>query len=126
MSIMAVTLVGESVAMRLKIFTGILILLLLTESGYIIATRHPIDRFKPVDSDDYLAFDSATGELCRTFRSKPAPRATKTAPSSLHSSESSPSDAILDMIRNGHSDSQAEEGAQAEFVRNLPACVDIH
>jgi hypothetical protein len=45
-----------------KIAAAMLALLLLGESGCIFLARHePIDRFKPMDEDNYLAFDSATG-----------------------------------------------------------------
>jgi len=125
-----------------KIASAVLALLLLGESGYILLARHrPINRFRPIDEGGYMAFDSATGRLCRTFR--PGPRHQKTqpvaiepAPSSFNSNKSSPEvDPILSMIRGVLSEAefdkkvQEEKDANAEaqgaFIRSLPTCVDI-
>src|ERR1035438_6456199 len=58
----------------LKVLTVILLILLAAESGYILPHRHPSDRFKVVSDYDYgiVAFDSATGRLCKTLRTKSA------------------------------------------------------
>lgn len=126
---------------KLKILTGILAALVLLESGYIFLGRHPINRFKPVDEDGYLAFDSATGQLCRTFRPGPPlkkiqPVTIKPAASSFDSKKSSPKvDPILSAIRGGLTETEfdkrvqeekdANAEAQAEFIRGVPACADI-
>lgn len=132
--------------MLFKILTCILAALVLAEAGYIFLARHPISRFKPVDEDGYLAFDSATGQLCGTFR----------AVSSSHSPESEaegtrrePLQAILEAIQKekaaakrpprvtpeeaktlGLTPTQHSfdvlEVARLEITRGLPACADIH
>jgi hypothetical protein len=112
--------------MLFKTLTGILAVLVLAEGGYIFLARHPINRFKPVDEDGYLAFDSATGQLCRTFRSGPIPKRTESVPSSDRSLDSRVRDPILDAIRGGAAKDGAKENTQVEFIRALPACVDIH
>ncbi len=76
--------------MLFKTLTCILALLVVAEGGYIFLHRHPINRFKSVDEDGYVAFDSATGQLCRTFRPGPPhkeaqPAPIKPAPSSFQS-----------------------------------------
>ena len=125
-----------------KIATAVLGLLLSAESGYILfARQRAINRFKPVDEDGYLAFDSATGQLCRTFRpgSRPKkiqPAPIKPAPSSLDSKKSGPDDRILTAIRGGLTEAEFEKKIQeekdanaeahAEFIRGVPACMDIH
>jgi hypothetical protein len=127
--------------MSWKIATAVLVLLLLGESGYVLLSRHrPINRFKPVDEDGYLAFDSATGQLCRTFRPGPPkkiqPAPIKPAPSSFDSKESSPNlDRILCAIRGGLTEAEFDKKvqeekdgnaeAQAELIRSLPACANI-
>jgi len=124
-----------------QIVTGILAALVLLESGYIVLRRHPTNRFKPMDEDGYLAFDSATGQLCRTFRPGPPPKKIppnpiEPAPSSLDSQKSNPKvDPVLNAIRGGlteaefdkkvQSEKAANAEAQAEFIRHLPACADI-
>lgn len=124
-----------------KMLIGLLTALVLLESGYIFLGRHPINRFQPVDEVGYVAFDSATGRLCRTFRAglpptKPQLALTKPTPSSFDTRESSPkTDPILSAIRGGLSEAEFDKQAQqekdantqvqAEFIRGLPACVDI-
>ena len=116
-----------------RILIGSLAALVLLESGYILMRRHPTNRFKPVDEDAYLAFDSATGQLCRTFRQGPRPKGIKPEPeptpstSSSHSGKAVPVDEILEAIQKAdpEADAKAEEKAQAEFIRGLPACADI-
>jgi hypothetical protein len=110
-----------------KILIGLLATLLLAESAYVLLNRHPINRFRPVDQDGYVAFDTATGQLCRSYRSKAPERAAQAAPASSLSrqSQSRPGDSILAMIEGGNADAQPEEKAEVEFVRGLPACTDI-
>jgi hypothetical protein len=114
-------------SMALRVLSGILIILLVAESGYIALNRHSVNRFKPVDQDGYLAFDSATGQLCKSYRSKAPEKTAKPAPTSSPTpqSQSLSEDRILSAIGRGTSDAQAEEKAEIEFIRGLPACVDI-
>lgn len=48
--------------------------MLVTESVYILMHRHPTNRFKSVEEFGYgvVAFDTATGQLCKTLRTKSA------------------------------------------------------
>jgi hypothetical protein len=108
-----------------KVLVGFLLLLLLVETGYIVAAHHPIARFKPVDVDSYLAFDSATGQLCKTFRTTSTSRAVNSAPASTTSPRSSSSDAILNMIQGGNADAHSADAWKVQFLRNLPVCADI-
>jgi hypothetical protein len=128
--------------MILKILTSILALAVVAEGGYILLHRNAVNRFKAVDEDGDLAFDSATGQLCRTIRPAPLPKKMqlapiKPAPSSFDSKESNPKlDPILSAIRGGLTEAEFEKKvqeekdanaeAQAEFIRGLPACVDIY
>jgi hypothetical protein len=52
----------------LKALAGILALMVVAEGAFILLRRNPINRFKEVDMDSYVAFDTATGQICRTFR----------------------------------------------------------
>lgn len=112
--------------MLLKTLTCILALVVVAEGGYIFLHRHPINRFKPMDDDGYVAFDTASGQLCKTFRSKSAPRGIKSSPSADYSPESSSGDPILDAMQKAAAKTQPEEDAKVEFIRGLPTCVDIH
>lgn len=111
--------------MLLKILIGVLALLVVTASEYIVLSRNPVNRFKPIDQDGYVAFDTATGQLCKTFRTKTVPEKIQSIPSSDRSNGSRPVDPILDAIRGGVPDAQAEQAAQVQFIRGLPACADI-
>ena len=129
--------------MSLKLLTIFLALLLMVESFYILKLRHPTNRFKPVDSyDGLVAFDTTTGQLCKTLRTrfavdieksdaeaakKPAPCPPLPAPSG---------DPVLDEINRagiskkcgGSGEDVAQKsdaGSALEFVANLPACADI-
>ena len=127
---------------KLRILAGVLSILLALETGYIIWGHHRSNRFKTMDEDGYWAFDSATGQLCRTFRrgarvQETQPAQIKPSPSSLDSKKSSPKvDPILSAIRGGLTEAEFEKmvqeekdanaEAQAEFIRSLPVCADIH
>jgi hypothetical protein len=111
-----------------KILICILVTLLLVESTYVLLNRHPINRFKPVDQDGYVAFDTATGQLCRSYRSKtPEGVAQAASASSLprQSQSRSGDDPILAMIERGNPDPQSKEKAEVELVRGLPACENL-
>jgi len=59
--------------MRLKLLTAALAISLAGESLLIFVYRHPANRFKPVDGyQGAVAFDTATGQLCKTLRTKTA------------------------------------------------------
>ncbi len=111
--------------MLFKTLTCILAVAVVAEGGYIFLHRHPINRFKPMDDDGYVAFDTASGQLCRTFRSKSAPKRIESSPSSDRSSETSSGDGILDFIRGGGAKVQAEQNAKVEFILGLPTCREI-
>jgi len=111
--------------MLFKILTCILVLVVVGQGGYIFLHRRPINRFKPVDDDGYAAFDTATGQLCRTFRAGPSPRGVHYSPSAGQTPETRSGDVILDMIQNGPSNAQAGEKDRIEFIRGLPTCAVI-
>ena len=122
--------------MVFKALTCILALVVVAEAGYIFLHRHPINRFKPVDDNGYAAFDTATGQLCRTIRMKSTLKGVQYSPSSDHAPEShfgNPTedktstvhDRILDAIRNSPSNTAEAENFRVELVRDLPACSDI-
>ena len=130
--------------MLFKILTVILLILLAAESGYILIHRHPSDRFKVVRDYDYgiVAFDSATGRLCKTLRTKSAAEiegldaqgAKKLAPC-LPLPAPSGDPALDEINRAGISkrcggsgeDVSQKSGADSavEFVAGLPVCADI-
>jgi hypothetical protein len=99
--------------------------MLLIESGYILTTRHSIARFKPVDVDSYLAFDSATGQLCKTFRPTATSHGVNPAPTSIPSTRPSSGDPILDMIQGGNPREQSSIAGKTQFLLSLPVCADI-
>jgi hypothetical protein len=147
---MSITFWGYSPLVRdahmlFKMFTCILALVVSAEAGYIFLHRHPSNRFKQMDDYDYgfVAFDTATGQLCKTWPMKSYPsyaRRTQPLPSS-DGPESHSGDEILDKIldaMNGRPGAEAiakveaEEAAQHEakvvelkFIRTLPTCADI-
>jgi hypothetical protein len=111
--------------MLFKTLTCILVLVVVAEGGYIFLHRRPINRFKPVEDDGYAAFDTATGQLCKTFRARPSPKGVQYSPSASQTPETRSGDLILDMIQNGPSNAQGGEKARIEFIRGLPTCADI-
>jgi len=111
--------------MLFKALTCVLALLVLAEGGYILLHRQPINRFKLMDDDGYVAFDTVSGQLCKTFRSNSVPNGVKTSPLSDHSTGSSSGDLILDSVRNGAMNTRAERGTGVEFILKLPPCRDI-
>jgi hypothetical protein len=74
------------------------------EANSPLLSRHPINRFKPVDQDAYVAFDTATGQLCRSYRSEAPKSTTMPAPASSLSpqAQSHSVDPILSMIERGN------------------------
>jgi len=55
------------VRMLWKLLVGVLAAAVLAESAFIIFGRHPINRFRAVDEDGYLAFDTATDSSVERF-----------------------------------------------------------
>jgi hypothetical protein len=129
--------------MLLKLMTGFLALLLAAESLFILMHLHPTNRFKPVEGyDGVAAFDTATGQLCKTLRTKSAAEfeqseaeaAKRTAPCPPLPAPSG--DPVLDEIKrsgiskrcggNGEDVTQKSDAdSTLEFVAKLPACADI-
>lgn len=129
--------------MLFKLPTGALTLLLAVESAYILTHRHLANRFKPVtEYGDAVAFDTATGQLCETLKTKSvaeveqseAEAAQKEAPCPPLPAPSA--DPILDKIhRYGISErcggsgevvaKESDPDSTLEFVANLPARADI-
>jgi hypothetical protein len=130
--------------MLFKVLNVILLILLAAETGYVLTHRHPSDRFKVVRDYGYgiVAFDSATGRLCKTLRTKSAAEiegldaqgAIKPAPCPPLPAPSG--DPALDEINragiskrcggSGEDISQKSDAASAlEFVAGLPVCADI-
>jgi hypothetical protein len=106
--------------MILKALVGVLALVSIGEGWYISSLRNQVNRFRLMDDSGYVAFDRVRGQLCRTFQSYSA-KPFATAPAAASSS----GDPILDAIRNTPRSSSAESDAQLEFLRRLPACVDV-
>jgi hypothetical protein len=129
--------------MVLKLLTVFLALLVTVESLYILKLRHPTNRFKPVDSyDGLVAFDTATGQLCKTLRTKTAAEIEKLDAEAARKPTPCPplpapsGDPVLDEISrsgiskrcggNGEDTAQKSDVNSAlEFVARLPACTDI-
>jgi hypothetical protein len=111
--------------MLFKTLTCVLALVAVGEGGYILLHRHSVNRFKRADDYGYAAFDTATGQLCRTYRVISSPKITATTPPSDRTFGSRSEDRILDAIRSAPANSQAGEDPELEFIRRLPSCVDI-
>jgi hypothetical protein len=130
--------------MLFKLLTAVLALLLAAESLYILKHRNPTNnRFRPVESyDGIVAFDTATGQLCKTLRTKStaeieqsaAEAAKKPAPCPTLPTRSGNS--VLDNIARygiskacgGSGEVVAQESdtdSTIEFVAKLPSCADI-
>jgi hypothetical protein len=119
-----------------KLLVGVLAAAVLAESAFIIFGRHPINRFRAVDEDGYLAFDTATGQLCRTIRIKSTSKGVQSSPTVDRAPEphlAKPNedknlkgwDRIAEAIQSSPSNTEAEEKYRVELIRGLPACADI-
>ena len=123
--------------MSLKLLTAMLIFCLAVESVYLLKHRHPTNsRFRPLEGyDGIVAFDTATGQLCKTLRTRSAAEiehsgvepATKTLPCPLLPQPSG--DSVLDKInRFGISKTcggakparESDDESMIEFVVKLP------
>lgn len=113
-------------SMLYKLLTVFLALLLVAENVYILVHRHPANRFKVVaEYGSVVAFDTATGQLCKTLRTGPPVASQRpTAPSNASSGLPS-GDPITDEIRTLTAKEQVEQDATLDFVRKVPACPDI-
>jgi len=111
--------------MLFKALSCILSLVAVAEGSYIFLHRHTINRFKPMDDYGYAAFDSATGQLCRTFQPKVAPSKAQSSPSPTRPAELHSGDPILDAMRDETNNAQPGKDVEVEFIRGLPACADI-
>ena len=130
--------------MLFKILAVILVILLAAESGYVLMHRHPSDRFKILNDYEYgiVTFDSATGRLCKTLRTKSAAEIERLDAEAAKKSSPCPpltapsgDPAIDEMKRSvitkkcgGNGGDVAQESNDnwpIEFVANLPACADI-
>jgi hypothetical protein len=129
--------------MLFKVLTAVLALLLATESLFLLMHRHPTNRFKSVEGyNGVVAFDTATGQLCKTLRTKSiveieqseAELARKPVPCPPFPAPSG--DSVLDEISrvgiskrcggNGEDVTQKTDAdSTLEFVVKLPACADI-
>ncbi len=130
--------------MLFKLLTTFLALMLVAESVYILMHRLPANnRFRPVEGyEGIAAFDTATGELCKTIRTKfaveteqsEAVAAQKLAPCPPPPKPSG--DPVSDEIiratiskRCGGNGQEVTRKSEAdstlEFVSDLPACADI-
>jgi len=108
----------------LAFFLGFLVV---AESIYILTHRHSANRFKAVaDFSAVVALDSATGQLCKTLRTG-SPATGQRPTGSPNPPPGQPSDdPVIDEIRTMGAKGQAEQGTLLDFVRELPACADIH
>src|SRR6266550_464889 len=129
--------------MLLKLLTTSLALLLAAESLFILMYRRPTNGFKAVDGyDGVVAFDTATGQLCKTLRTKSAAEIEQAEAEAVNKPAPCPplpapsGDPILDEIKRsgiskscgGNSEDDAQKsdaGSSLEFVAKLPACADI-
>ena len=129
--------------MSLKLLTIFLALLVTVESFYVLKLRHPTNRFKPVGSyDGLVAFDTATGQLCKTLRTKTAAEIEKLDAEAAKKPAPCPplptpsGDPVLDEInRSGISkkcsgrgedvSQKSDTDSALEFVAGLPVCADL-
>ena len=59
--------------MVFKLLTALLAVVVAAETFFILTHSHPANRFKSVGGyDGVVAFDTATGQLCKTLRTKSA------------------------------------------------------
>jgi hypothetical protein len=107
--------------MALRTVASVLALIALVEGWYILSRRNQVDRFHLLDDSGDVAFDRLSGQLCRTFQPKAKAKAAK-PPAPVNLAPSSSGDPILDAITDS---SAAENEVRLEFVRGLPACIDV-
>jgi hypothetical protein len=103
-----------------------LTLLVVGEGVLIVATRHPPKRFETVDADSYMAFDTATGQLCKTFQTQSAPQNVRPSHTVAPPDQRRSQDPILDAIDRTSTESQNQDRGQLDFIQGLPECSHIH
>src|ERR1700680_4847240 len=126
--------------MWVKLLTVVFVVLLAAESLYILMHRHPTNRFKSVEGySGVVAFDTATGQLCKTLRTKSVAEIKQSEANAAKVSAPSPSlpatsgHPVLDEINRvgiskrcgGNGEDVAQESdadSTVEFVAKLPAC----
>jgi hypothetical protein len=129
--------------MRFKLLTLALAVLLVGESLFMLMHRHPSNRFKPVEAyDGLVAFDTGTGQLCKTLRTKSAVEIEQSEAEAAKKPAPCPplpgpsGDPVLDEINragiskrcggNGEDVARKSDAdSTLEFVAKLPACADI-
>jgi hypothetical protein len=130
--------------MLFKLLTAVLTLLLAAETLYILKHRLPTNnRFRPVESyDGIVAFDTATGQLCKTLLTKSAAEIKQSTAEAAKKSVPCPplsppsGDSVVDKIERyaiskecGGSGEvvvrESDTDSTLEFVAKLPACADI-
>ena len=132
--------------MLFRVLSVVLLFALAAESAFILSRRQPANRFKPIDAyDGLVAFDTATGQLCKTLRTKSAAQIEQEERAAKAAKETEPcppprahsTDPILDAIESagtskrcgGDGEDIAENsgsGSNMEFVAGLPTCASIH
>jgi hypothetical protein len=130
--------------MLFKLLTAVLTLLLAAETLYILKHRLPTNnRFRPVERyDGIVAFDTATGQLCKTLWTKSVAAIQQSAAEAAKKPVPCPTlpppsgDSVIDKIeRYGISKEcggggevvgrESDADSTLEFVAKLPACADI-
>jgi hypothetical protein len=106
--------------MVFKSLTLLLALLLMAESAYILLLHRRVsNRFKIQDIEGYelfVAFDTATGQLCKTAR-------LRTAEEMKRDADKQPS--FLDRLALKDAAKDAASDMTLQAIANLPTCVDI-
>ena len=128
--------------MVFKVITCVLALLVAGEALFIVMNWRATNRFKPVDGyDGLVAFDTATGQLCKTLRTKSAAQIEREAQSATTAKEMDPcpppphtGDPIIDAIDSAAmskrcggvgDETKSESDFTTQFVAGLPICAKI-
>lgn len=106
--------------MVFKLLTVVLSVLLAAESVYILVPRHAAgNRFKlqPIEGHElFVAFDTATGQLCKTARLRTAQEMERDADRQQ---------SFLDRLALKDAAKDAAGDSTREAIARLPACADI-
>jgi hypothetical protein len=130
-------------AMVFKLLTALFAVVIAAETFFILTRSHPANRFKPVDGyEGVVAFDTATGQLCKTLRTKSAAQIEREAESASAAKELEPcppsprsGDPFTDAIERtamskrcggDAEDIKSESDFPTQFVAGLPICDRIH
>ena len=131
--------------MLFKILTVVLVLLVAGETLFFVMSRRATNRFKSVEGyDGLVAFDTATGQLCKALRIKSAARIEQEEQAAKAAKEMEPcipapnsGDPFTDAIDRaaipkrcgGYSEEiseKAEANSTLKFLAGLPTCANIH